>query len=1143
MKHKKTSFAILFGLLSLSLAISGSASWIITSPTINGRPSNIREDNSVCYIEETGYYYDSLEGAINDANAYVAGPASNAKVIVIPGKTVYINNNTTLSSGVDLLMPYTTSYSTTLDSNHDRVALDTPEMTEIRKDDDGLYIAKYLYTYGGNNYPKETEYSSLAEYDNASSTFADANGNTTKISSTLVIKNNVELTISNNSQMVVYGQLGRPGQNLNGHTSGYFSQVILMRNAKINVNQGGILDVRGYIKESNNDEDTLNYTQITNNGTIYVPFVVYDFCGGSATVAIYANANECPFSQYDMPNIHSTISTQNSGSVKARADLYTGYQDLNPTIDNHSLGTLIRIAFEAKGIHEEDLKFYPQQNVCFVDIIGNASSNILKTEKESKIITKYHPTNQSPITIDGVSYLVGNTNDVSKSGLSSNKLGTTTLNIYGDVDIGYLTLNVSIFEQIVPISTSGIYFPIPWQMDVNFFNGNINVSNKIKLLPGAQAKFTNCKINLSNAVMSYNKNSWRETTSTYPTNQDSIIELNYSELSIASSASFGGYITLNQSSINNHSNYNPSTIIANSSFNNNPSTTESEGGSMSLGGLMEGDITQSFNNLADFMLGNKGFDDDVKSVVASAFTTTTRKTISLIAQTDLNSKGNKTTIEPAYKYISEDGLDYFNDIRLINDKVDSVTLSTSSGDTESIMSDFNDQVVATINPSLATQYTIYWDDLDDSNAPGATLTKTDNPLIRDIYIPECSIDNGSYSVNVTINITNTLDGSVVSNSITLYSHGPLTTARLVNENGDVNPKLVKNDGGRSDQDPDIHKLNLEITSDLLGPDDEILEIFDITWTINEGNDKITSGASWENTVYFNGNDTLQKLKNVTSAEVYLRPSNDADGTIKVDLYKKGTSTVVTSVTIEYDVYGGCFEAGTIVNTKDGNKPVEDLRSDDLILSYNHYKGQYEYQPIFAVVNHGKSLYDVIELYFDDGSYIGLIATHGLYDLTLNKYVEITQNNYKEFINHRFAKYNENGAADEVVLVSFRVVEKLTSSYTVITANNYNCVANSLLNVTSMLHGFYNIFDYIDNMMYNPLQVQTAIATYGLFTYEEWSDYVSYEIFAAINGPYFKLAVGNGSITYGEIYYVIEWYYSLIESGEIVISPYLQMSSN
>ena len=636
MRHKKTTATILFSLLSLSLAVSGSASWIIMSPTINGGPSNIRDADAVCYIEETGYYYDSLEGAINDANAYVAGPASNAKVIVIPGKTVYINNDTTLNSGVDLLMPYTTSYSTTLDSNHNRVALDTPEMTEIRKGDDGLYIAKNLYTYGGNNYPKETEYSSLAEYDNASSTFADANGTTSKISSTLVIKNNVELTISNNSQMVVYGQLGRPGQNLSGHTSGYFSQVILMKNAKINVNQGGILDVRGYIKESNNDEDALNYTQITNNGTIYVPFVVYDFCGGSATVAIYANANECPFSQYDMPNIHSTISTQNSGSVKARADLYTGYQDLNPTIDGHSLGFLIRAAFEAKGINEEDLKFYPQQNVCFVDVIGNAVSNILKIDKESKIITKYHPTNHSPITIDGVTYLVGNTNDISKTGLSSNKLGTTTLNIYGDIDVGYLTLNVSIFEQIVPISTSGIYFPIPWQMDANFFNGNVNVSNKIKLLPGAQTKFTNCKINLSNAVMSYNKNSWRETTSTYPTNQDSIIELNYSELSIANGASFGGYITLNQSSINDYSNYNSSTIIANSSFNNNPSTTESEGGNMSLGGVMGGNVIDSFNNLADFMLGDKGFDDDVKSVVASAFTTTTRKTISLIAQTDLN---------------------------------------------------------------------------------------------------------------------------------------------------------------------------------------------------------------------------------------------------------------------------------------------------------------------------------------------------------------------------------------------------------------------------------------------------------------------------------------------------------------------------
>ncbi len=1140
MKHKKTSFAILFGLLSLSLAVSGSATWIITSPTINGGPSNIREDNSVCYIDETGYYYSSLEGAIKDANEYVRkGTASNATVIVIPNKTVYINNDTTLQSGVDLLMPYTTDYSTTLDGNNTRVKLDAPEMTEIRKGEDGLYVAKYLYTSGGNNYPKEEPYKTLAEYDSALSNFADANGSTSKISSTLIIDENVKLTISNNSQMVIYGQLGKPGTDLNGHTSGYYSQVILLNGAKISVDAGGILDVRGYIKEANNVNEALNYTQIINNGTIYVPFVVYDYGGGTATIAIYAQGNECPFSQYDMPNIHSTITTQNSGAIKARADLYTGYQDLNQTLDNAGfMGGLIKEALKLKGIYEEDLRFYPQQNVCFVDVVGNSDTNILKTTANSIVITKYNPSNRSPITIGGKSYNIGNTNNISKTAVSADGLATTTIKAYGDINIGYLTLNVSIFEQIVPISTQNIYFPIPWQMNVNFYNGDVTISNMVKLLPGAQVRFTNCQIDLINSVMAYNNTSWTETTKTYNTQQDSVVELNYSTLNIAAGASFGGYITLNQSSIENSSNYTPSIISVDYLSSVNASTTESEGGSMSLGDLINsGDAITAFNNLADFMKGDKPFDDDIKSIVGSAFKTTTSKNISLNAQTDFNSKGNKTNIESGYKYISEDRLDYFNDTALVVDKVTGVTLKTASGKTETRWSKFEDQIIATINPEAARDYTVSWDDI---NTNEIKLTDTDNPLIKNISIDKCDIDNGSYTATVTINITNKLDKSVVSNSIVLSSYGPTTTLKLVDENGEEITEVTKTGGGRNDPDPLEQTISLNITSDYLKDGENVGDVFDIVWKISD-NEPANDG--WTYTAYFKNDrneDTLE-LQNVLKTTLYIRPHNNLSGTMTVTLYNKKSdeahATPIAYATLDWSASGGCFEEGTIINTMSGEKAVEDLTENDLLLSFNHYTGEYEYQPIFAVVNHGESLYDVVELYFSDNSYIGLIATHALYDLTLNRYVEITPSNYEEFIGHEFAKVS-NGKTEKTTLIKGDIVQKQTCSYTVITASNYNCVANNMLNVTSMLTGFYNIFDYTDNMMYDQNQVELAIATYGLFTYEEWSDYVSLEVFNAINGPYFKLAVGNGSITYQQIYYFIDWYYSLIESGEIVVSPFV-----
>lgn len=1140
MRHKKTTTAILFSLLSLSLAVSGSASWIIMSPTVN---VPVNKEDAVCYIEETGEYFSSVEGAIYEANLDNAA----RKVIVIPGVTTTIENSIALNSGVDLLLPYNTKR---ISSDGGKTIDETaePRMTEISKGSDGLYITKHIYNVGNNaenepNYPEPgSTFAATAEYDTyVSNNFSDST--TTNINnylnSTIIISKGKTLTINNGAQLVIYGQLGTPAAwGLSGATCGYYSQIILMDNAKIINN--GIIDCRGYIKEgfstkpTENDKSLIsNNSYVDNYGTLYLPFVIYDYSGATPTIGAYTKSAECPFNMYDMPNIHSKLRTYNGAKIIGRGDLSTGYESAL------------------------SLTVYFQHNTCFIDIFSNNSGSMIQYSNvnvTSKILeTKFHPYDYYKVNNDLYVGLTNNRRTIGKKQNNYINGATTTLNIYDcTIDMNYLTLNISVFGKTIPITTNGntyhnnkaIFFPIPWQYNINVFRTDANINSDVKMMPGSVININdNSTLNINKNFIIYTDKynySGDGYGNSYPkgTNKQdaAILNLKQSEMIVNSSAKFGGKVSTAGDSI---------LTISTSNLNNSSTTSYSEFSTSELAGALAnpGAALAVLQFLGIF--GSRDFDSEVLTGIASLCTDPTNTyTESCNATADIGNESShpETNLELGFKYTSGTDKTYFDDIRLINDKVLEVTLSTSSGNTESIMSDFNDQVVATINPSLATQYTVVWV-LDNSNAPGATLTKTDNPLIRNICIHECSIDNGSYSVNVTINITNTLDGSVVSNSITLYSHGPLTTARLVNENGDVNPKLVKNDGGRSDQDPDIHKLNLEITSDLLGPDDEILEIFDITWTINEGNDKITSGASWKNTVYFNGNDTSQKLENVTYAEVYLRPSDDADGTINVDLYKKGTSTVVTSVNIEYDVYGGCFEAGTIVNTKDGNKPVEDLISDDLILSYNHYTGQYEYQPIFAVVNHGESLYDVVELYFDDGSYIGLIATHGLYDLTLNKYVEITQSNYKEYVNHKFAKYNENGDTDEVVLVSCSIVEKLTSSYTVITANNYNCVANGLLNVTSMLHGFYNIFDYIDNMMYNPLQVQTAIAAYGLFAYEEWSDYVSYEIFTAINGPYFKLAVGNGSITYSEIYHVIEWYYSLIESGEIIISPYLQMSSN
>ena len=52
-----------------------------------------------------------------------------------------------------------------------------------------------------------------------------------------------------------------------------------------------------------------------------------------------------------------------------------------------------------------------------------------------------------------------------------------------------------------------------------------------------------------------------------------------------------------------------------------------------------------------------------------------------------------------------------------------------------------------------------------------------------------------------------------------------------------------------------------------------------------------------------------------------------------------------------------------------------------------------------------------------------------------------------------------------------------------------------------------------------------IETYGLYTYEDFADYVSEEVFNAFPFKYFKVAVGKGEFTFEELLVLIEFYNS------------------
>lgn len=232
-------------------------------------------------------------------------------------------------------------------------------------------------------------------------------------------------------------------------------------------------------------------------------------------------------------------------------------------------------------------------------------------------------------------------------------------------------------------------------------------------------------------------------------------------------------------------------------------------------------------------------------------------------------------------------------------------------------------------------------------------------------------------------------------------------------------------------------------------------------------------------------------------------------------------------------YTTCFDSSTDIETNKGNVNIANINTGDLILSYNHYSGKFEYKPIAAVINHGLKVYQVIEMFFNDGSHIGFISSHGLFDVDENKYVDINPKNYKNYIGHQFLSYKAN-KFKIVVLSRAEIVEKRTSCYTLVSSENLNCIGNGLLNITSVLKGIYNIFDYDRNHNFDRCQMKSDIERFGLYEYSDFKDLISKKIFVDYGFKYFKVSIGKGLMNYDTLLFYIRWLKNCINNGEAII---------
>ena len=237
--------------------------------------------------------------------------------------------------------------------------------------------------------------------------------------------------------------------------------------------------------------------------------------------------------------------------------------------------------------------------------------------------------------------------------------------------------------------------------------------------------------------------------------------------------------------------------------------------------------------------------------------------------------------------------------------------------------------------------------------------------------------------------------------------------------------------------------------------------------------------------------------------------------------------------LTFGFYGStnfCLLTNTKILMADGNyKLAGNLKLGDMVMTFNHETGQFEPSPIIINddVDKEANLYNVITLNFSDGNKTDLVYEHGFFDLTLNKYVYIREDNYQEFIGHDVVEVDSSGnklTTKPVKLMNVSVHEEYTKVCSPVTANNLNIVSDKMLSIAGGISGFFNIFEYEnDTLRFDPVKKQADIDKYGLLDYSYFEDLIPYEVYEVLPCKYLAVSIGKGLITWDEIYeYANRW---------------------
>ena len=843
------------------------------------------------------------------------------------------------------------------------------------------------YELTGEGNNKVYKYENL--YDGAKDDKID-----TKLSlfSKVTIGSNVTLTIENGGKLIVGGQHGVRCSTENstknmGMSVGRYAELSFDLNSKI-INYGEIIN-NGFITEYSDSVGMINME----SGSILRSWLpIFDFPGGT-TLIITILKSVMPFKSYNFPNIWTPIKFK------------------------HGSNFFLNAAIGASGINTVKIT---------ANILGDNDTNLLRL-KSGELIWNF--------VNDG--YTIGKIED---------NRGYVALTTYGEIDIGSMILEL---EGFTSLDTSRYYFPLTNVFDFTI-NGNTNINNKVKFMPGARVKVgTNGVVNVNANTVAYQADLLHSPIPGYPTGKDSAIIYNDGVINL--NAGFGGRILPgNANNVN-------SKIYVNSGFYVPDDCKELDGRNET-----EAYIFPASSYIADSLASLPANDVVLYSGKVYEY------------KMDEN--------YGAYYYLNQSKITTIitqgDTIGAYEDPVFSVEVETDSGwehydNPEKIYAEAGAKFKIT-NLEHADQITVN----------GLTFSKEN---FSDLYNKEFVLSSN--------------DSEIIIYKEFLGEHISIESASISVSGNEAVPE----NGGTVTLMLDLEPSKF---AEFMLIDEKSLK-----WTLTlvdlEGED---NRGDIPNCIEIKP----YKIDNKYYADFVFEAAAGKKGQVYYDFKVSGIDltndqTFTATKRIEYEgSEGGCFVPGTLIDV-DINKKVkiEDLNIGDEVLSFNHFTGEIEKKKIFYIYHTKKRKYAIIKLLFDDGTKIDVVESHAFFNVNKREYDFINSKNYNEFLNDEYLFLNNFGKFVTKKLINITLSYEENECFGIVTENNINHFLNGSLSMVGEFYCLYNFLQIDADYKYNQVSLEKDIEQYGLYTYDDWKDFVSLETFNALNGPFVKIAVLKG----------------------------------